>query len=151
MDGQWMTWEDAAARLGVSRDAVRRRAARHCWGRTKGNDGRARVQVPDEAPKARPGAAQEGAPTLAPTLIAALEAHIATLKAELDASRAAVAQRDEQLASARAAADKATAELVELAETSSARACARGRAGSRGLDCREPVAERQGGGWSCRT
>jgi len=72
MDGQWMTYGEAAVRLGVAPEAVR-------------------------------------------------EAHIATLKtdlerltAELAGERAARQADQEQLAAARAAADRATAELVEL-------------------------------------
>ena len=74
MDGQWMTYTEAAVRLGVAPEAVR-------------------------------------------------EAHIATLKtdlerltAELAGERAARQADQEQLAAARAAADRATAELVELAK-----------------------------------
>jgi len=72
MDGKWMTYGEAAVRLGVAPEAVR-------------------------------------------------EAHIATLKtdlerltAELAGERAARQADQEQLAAARAAADRATAELVEL-------------------------------------
>ena len=74
MDGQWMTYTEAAVRLGVTPEAVR-------------------------------------------------EAHIATLKtdlerltAELAGERAARQADQEQLAAARAAADKATAELAALAQ-----------------------------------
>ena len=74
MDGKWMTYTEAAVRLGVAPEAVR-------------------------------------------------EAHIATLKTDLErlttelASERAARQADqEQLAVARAAADRSTAELVELAK-----------------------------------
>ena len=69
-----------------------------------GNDGRTRVQVPDDvrASQAPPVREDTGA------LAIALEAHITTLKTELTCERAA-------RHAARAAADKATAELVELA------------------------------------
>ena len=33
MDGQWLTYGEAAARLGVSIDAIRRRACRGHWAR----------------------------------------------------------------------------------------------------------------------
>jgi hypothetical protein len=81
-----------------------------------------RVQVPDDVSPPRRG--NVGEDTV--TLVAALEAHIATLKTELasekdradrvtaDLAGERAAHRDE-LAVARAAADKATAELVELA------------------------------------
>jgi hypothetical protein len=103
-DGQWMTYADAGTRLGINAEAVRRRADRGKWARMPGNDGRTRVQVPDDAraTQALPVRADTGA------LVTALEAHIVTLKTELTCERAA-------RHAARAAADKATAELVELA------------------------------------
>ena len=39
-NGQWTTYDEAAATLGISGDAVRRRAARGRWARMPGNDGR---------------------------------------------------------------------------------------------------------------
>ena len=125
LDGQWMTYGEAAVRLGVTPEAVRRRAFRSKWARQPGNDGRTRVRVPDDAPVTRSPTALPDTPAL----VLALEAHIATLKTdierltdELAAERTALAgertarQADqEQLAAARAAADRATAELVELA------------------------------------
>jgi hypothetical protein len=78
-DGQWTTYDEAAVRLGISSDAVRRRAARGRWARTLGNDGLARIQVPDDVSAPRGG--NVGGDT-AP-LVSALEGHIATLKTEL--------------------------------------------------------------------
>ena len=103
-DGQWMTYADAGTRLGINAEAVRRRADRGKWARMPGNDGRTHVQVPDDAraTQALPIRADTGA------LVTTLEAHIVTLKTELTCERAA-------RHAARAASDKATAELVELA------------------------------------
>jgi hypothetical protein len=129
MDGKWMTYGEAAVRLGVSPEAARRRAIRGKWARMPGNDGRTRVQVPDElhpprTPDAR-GTELE--------LVSALRSHIDTLKSDIERLTAELAgerttlaaeraarqadqeQHQDQLAAARAAADKATAELVELA------------------------------------
>ena len=113
-----MTYGEAAVRLGVTPEAVRRRAFRSKWSRQPGNDGRTRVRVPDDAPVTRSPTALPDTPAL----VLALEAHIATLKtdserltAELAGEREARQADQEQLASARAAADRATAELVELA------------------------------------
>jgi len=118
LDGQWMTYGEAAVRLGVTPEAVRRRAFRSNWARQPGNDGRTRVRVPDDAPVTRSPTALPDTPAL----VLALEAHIATLKtdserltAELAGEREARQADQEQLAAARAAADRATAELVELA------------------------------------
>jgi hypothetical protein len=124
-----MTYTEAAARLGVTPEAVRRRAFRSQWARQPGNDGRTRVRVPDDAPVTRSPTARPDAPAL----VLALEAHIATLKTDIErltaelaseraahqdqlaAERAARQADQEQLVAARAAADRATAELVELA------------------------------------
>jgi uncharacterized small protein (DUF1192 family) len=150
-DGQWMTYTEAGVRLGINAEAVRRRADRGKWARMPGNDGRTRVLVPEDvrAPQAPPVRADTSA------LVSALEAHITTLKADIerlttelageraarqaelageravhqdqlaaeragrqaDQERAAAGQADQeqQLAAARAAADRGTAELVELA------------------------------------
>jgi uncharacterized small protein (DUF1192 family) len=94
MDGQWLTYGEAAVRLGVSIDAIRRRAARGHWARMPGNDGKARVQVPDDLPIQRLGAAQDDAPTL----VRALEAHIATLKADIERLTAELAGEKERAA-----------------------------------------------------
>src|SRR6516165_11679751 len=93
MDGKWMTYADTAVRLGVSLEAARRRAIRGKWPRMPGNDGRTRVQVPDELhpPRTPDVRVQES------EVVSALEAHIATLKNEL--------------ASEKERADRATAEL----------------------------------------
>src|SRR5215471_10489621 len=130
LDGQWMTYGEAAVRLGVTPEAVRRRAFRSQWARQPGNDGRTWVRVPDDAPVTRSPTALPDTPAL----VLALEAHIATLKTDIerltaelagertgrqaDQEHAAARQADQeqQLAAARAAADRATAELVELAK-----------------------------------
>src|SRR6516225_9801205 len=104
MDGQWLTYGEAALRLGISIDAIRRRACRGHWARMPGNDGKARIRLPDGLPTQRLDAAQEDTPTL----MRALEAHIATLKADNE-------QLKGQLVAERERADRAIAELVELA------------------------------------
>jgi hypothetical protein len=78
-DAQWTTYDEAAVRLGISPDAVRRRAARGHWARMPGNDGRTRIQIPEDVSAPRRGdVVGDTAP-----LVSALEAHIATLKIEL--------------------------------------------------------------------
>jgi thiamine pyrophosphate-dependent acetolactate synthase large subunit-like protein len=115
MGEQWLTYAEAAVRLGSNADAVRKRAARCHWSRRTGNDGKVKVLVPDETSPARP------APVRA-DIVGAMQAHIEDLRAELagekertDKLSAELSHRDEQLATARAAADKATGELVALA------------------------------------
>jgi chromosome segregation ATPase len=98
MDGQWVTYAEAAARLGVSIEAVRQRAIRNKWARMLGNDKRARARLPDE-----PYSSQ--APVIRPSdqaLTDALRAHVETLKGDIEALRAQLSQRDAQLITAAA-------------------------------------------------
>jgi DNA primase len=143
MTDPWLTYTQAAEKLGVSRQAVRQKATRGRWPRTRGNDEQARIQVPEQPYRSR----TVTVPVPDDQLVGSLREHIATLKAELAiererADRATaelkgqlVTERErgdriaaelagertarqsdqEQLAAARAAAGKATAELVELA------------------------------------
>ena len=48
MSDEWLTYREAAKRLGSNIEAVRQRAIRCRWPRIPGNDGRARVQIPEE-------------------------------------------------------------------------------------------------------
>ena len=80
MDGVWTTYNEAAARLGVTPEAVRRRAIRDKWARMPGNDGKTRVMVPNEA---RPPSTPHVTPDTS-ALVSSLEAHIATLKTEIE-------------------------------------------------------------------
>jgi hypothetical protein len=108
MDGQWLTYAEAAERLGISPGAVKRRAMRHNWARQPGNDGRARVLVPEDvSPPAHPQRAGAVVPDSAPVL-SALNDHIATLKADNE-------QLQAQLAAADARADQLVADLSSLA------------------------------------
>jgi hypothetical protein len=75
MDLKWMTYGEAAVRLGVSAEAARRRAIRGKWARMPGNDGRTRVQVPDELHPLRTSDVRE----TESELVSALKSHIATL------------------------------------------------------------------------
>jgi single-stranded DNA-binding protein len=111
MDGKWMTYGEAAVRLGVSPEAARRRAIRGNWARMPGNDGRTRVQVPDELHPPR-------TPDVRGTeleLVSALKSHIDTLKADIERLTAELAgersAHQDQLAAERTRADGATAEL----------------------------------------
>lgn len=54
-DEVWMTYDEAAAALGIKADSVRRRAAARKWPRRTGNDRKARVGIPrDIIPDATP-------------------------------------------------------------------------------------------------
>ncbi len=45
----WLTYDEAAERLRIKPDSVRRRSASRKWPRRQGNDGKARVRIPPEA------------------------------------------------------------------------------------------------------
>jgi outer membrane murein-binding lipoprotein Lpp len=115
MDGKWMTYADAAVRLGVSLEAARRRAIRGKWPRMPGNDGRTRVQVPDELHPLRTPDVRGTESEAVSEVVSALKSHIETLKTDIERLTAERQADRDELAAARAAADRATAELVELA------------------------------------
>jgi hypothetical protein len=96
MDGVWLTYHELADRLGTSAEGARRRAQRGRWTRQRGNDGLARVMIPNDAldaprtvraPSAR-GDEEATAPALVDALrgqLAALESHIKSLQADKEA------------------------------------------------------------------
>ena len=45
---RWLTYEDMGTALGITTESAKRLAMRHKWPRQPGNDGRARVAVPEE-------------------------------------------------------------------------------------------------------
>jgi hypothetical protein len=104
MDEAWLTYRQAGDKLGVSPQAVRQKAIRGRWPRTRGNDGQARVQIPEQPYRVRTPSGQAADVQL----VDALKAHVETLRADLAASEARVAV-------AEARADKAIAALSELA------------------------------------
>src|SRR5208337_1102390 len=88
MEGEWLTYEQAAERLNVSPEAVRQKAIRGRWQRTIGNDRRALIRLPDgwpngvrtvsERPNKRPVRTPFERMSDA-LLIKTLEAHVETL------------------------------------------------------------------------
>src|SRR5919199_6734864 len=107
-----MTYEELAAALGRSPEAVRQLAKRKRWRRIIGNDGKARVVVPVEyldmarppdVPRSSDRTTPERPPTDRPdadaeltgdarTLIAMLQARITELGGELKEARATIAE-----------------------------------------------------------
>ena len=119
MDGEWLTYRELSARLGVSVEAARRRALRGKWRRMPSNNGLTLVMPPDDlsercAPDVSPAAPDNSA------LVDALRAHNATLKADVDKLEA-------QLAAERARADAAIAAFASLADKLDALAAERAR------------------------
>ena len=115
MTGTWMSYGEAAAKLNSSVGAVRKRALRGHWARQAGNDGKARILVPDETSMGRPTPVRGDMVST----VSALQAHIETLKTELAASEARVDKLSAEFAGERAEHQEqlaaAMAQLVELA------------------------------------
>lgn len=87
-----LTYRELAMRLGVSLPAAKMRVTRNGWTRMKGNDGKTRVQVPTtEIDAASPP--REPATAAKPSAVAAdaSREHIADLRKDLEATRAALA------------------------------------------------------------
>jgi hypothetical protein len=111
MDGEWHTYAEAAEKLNVSPEAVRQKAIRGRWQRTKGNDGLARCRLPDglldavRTPSRRPNKTPVRTPS---------DARLSALEAELAGARGELAGLREALLEARARAEAADARSVEL-------------------------------------
>jgi hypothetical protein len=105
LTGEWCTYEQAGERLRLSPAAVRARALRGGWRRMSGNDGKARVLLPQEVVRAAAEQPREQPrkPPIA-ELVNALRAHVETLKGD-------VVRLEGELVHARANADRATVEM----------------------------------------
>jgi hypothetical protein len=117
---EWLTYAEAGERLCVSPEAIRARAIRGHWRRQVGNDGLARVMVPTEilrTPDQRPvnGRSTPVRKAGDPATLNALRAHIDTLKADNGRLTDDLDRINGQLVTERERADRAIAELVELA------------------------------------
>lgn len=89
----WLTYDEAATRLGIKADSVRRRAASKKWPRRVGNDGLARIGIPatiipDRTPVAIPDATPENPDKSDAIRIAVLETETAMLRERLNEMRA---------------------------------------------------------------
>jgi hypothetical protein len=99
---RWLSYDELAAVLGIHRESARQLAIRKRWGRRKGNDGRARVGVPEDAlrPEPRPATRPETGPSPAESTsdhtspIQVLTRHIERLEQELGMVREKAAERD---------------------------------------------------------
>lgn len=99
MDEEWLTYAEAAERLNIKPDSVKRRARARKWPRRTGNDGLARVRI--EAPEGREEPTAPENPPLSALLLAAetevrlLRERVADLTADRDALRDALARAAE--------------------------------------------------------
>ena len=130
MPDEWLTYREAADRLNVSAQAVRQKAIRGRWQKIAGNDGKARVRLPDNVSAiVSEQTGKHAVRTVSrqasdANAIKALEAHVETLKQQLAASEARAAA---DLAAERQRADKAIAAFASLAERLDALAVERAR------------------------
>lgn len=122
-DGEWMTWAEAAERLGVKPESVQRRARSRRWARHTGNDGRARVLVPHSAipdhPAERPADSRDDVPPVIPPDHSAITERAIRAEARAEAAEARIADLEadrerwrgmaERLLEARAAVPATTA------------------------------------------
>ena len=122
MSGEWLTYRELAGRLGVSVEAARRRALRARWVRQSGNDGKARVHLPEDheidrrpdgAPDVRPDASVTNDSHAA--LVSSLESHINTLRADNDALRQDLTATRADLAAEQARTTAAIEAFAQLA------------------------------------
>lgn len=89
----WLTYDEAASRMGIKADSVRRRASLRKWPRKIGNDGLARIGVPASA---IPDRAPDIPPALPPD-----SSELSALRAELSSAREEAMELRKQLADAR--------------------------------------------------
>jgi hypothetical protein len=126
-----LTYAELGEALKITPESANRLARRRRWARSKGNDGRTRVAVPDEAldRPVSPLVSPMDRPPDSPLdkLIKALEAHVETLKEQLVAAEARIerqaaeatardAKHATEIAIEREKADRARDELAALAD-----------------------------------
>jgi hypothetical protein len=123
MDGLWLTYQDLGVRLGVTPEAAKRRAIQAKWARMPGNDGRARVRVPDEL---RASSTLDVRPAKV-ALQHALESHVETLRADVVALKAQLAAAEARAAEEANKTTRAIAAFADLARRLNALAAERER------------------------
>ena len=130
-----LTYAEMAEALKITPESANRLARRKRWPRVKGNDGRTRVAMPEEA------LVRQDSPPVSPPdkLVKALEAHVETLKAQLAAAEARIGKQADDLVAYDAAyaaglsAERAKVE-AERAKADQALAAAESRAEKQASD-----------------
>jgi hypothetical protein len=92
-DVRWLTYDEVASELAITRESARQLAIRKRWARQKGNDGKARIGVPEDEFQARTSDATSGGPSHGtsddtghdPSVIQVLSRHISRLETEIEA------------------------------------------------------------------
>lgn len=108
----WFTYDELATRLGIARESARTLVKRKRWARRAGNDGKARIGVPEEAleprddPRIDPGTdpapdplpepvhPPAPPPDHVPGVIEVLTRHVERLEQQLDAALTRASDRD---------------------------------------------------------
>lgn len=124
--GEWLSYQDAGERLGISGEAVRQRAMRGHWPRRRSNEGVALVQIPEGVVvrSRTPVEHQDERPAHTPPehplerLVSALESHIDTLRFDIERARAELAEERQAMAAMRDDYRRLVQELFELKKTS---------------------------------
>jgi chromosome segregation ATPase len=112
MPEEWLTYREIGARLGLNVEAVRTRVRRAGWRTQPGNDGRARVLVPDRVfvePVGQDADRENktGDQTGLVALLTAAEARISRLEKQMEAER-------DRVNEARSEADRLRVEVTDL-------------------------------------
>lgn len=95
MSTAWHTYQEAADLLGIKPQSVKKRAIRRHWPRMTGNDGLARIQVPDDALPTVPGPIPDDATEDIPgDMSPPVDDTAERLRAELAETREALARAD---------------------------------------------------------
>jgi hypothetical protein len=116
MPEEWLTYREIGARLGLNVEAVRTRVRRAGWRTQPGNDGRARVLVPDQAfvepvghgsDRVKDGVNKTGDLSGLVALLTAAEARISRLEKQVEAER-------DRVNEARSEVDRLRGEVTDL-------------------------------------
>ena len=120
----WLTYDEAAERLGIKPDSVRRRAASRKWPRRQGNDGLARVRIPLSAirtpgPDSIPARIPDDPDTGFRDELEQIRSQLSEAREELAASRAETSGIRDRLADTQADRDhwRGLAEKLSEAQT----------------------------------
>lgn len=114
----WLTYDEAARRLGIKPDSVRRRATARKWAKKPGNDGRTLVLIPSSAlPEQAMAIGTDIPPVIAtdiPPDIPMIHPEVSALREELASVKSALIGVQDRLKDAQADRDR-LATLLEKA------------------------------------
>lgn len=115
---EWLSYQDAGERPGISAEAVRQRAMRGLWPRRRSNEGGALVQIPEGVGVRRRTPVEQVDEQPLERLVAAHERHIGDLQADLAAVRSELAEERKAVAEMHAIYQRLVDELIELRKAS---------------------------------